>query len=152
VAKHQLIISEEIDEEYPVRSEAGQFQNVRALVVNWKGKWAPFDSPEQYLVVAPGDELELVLSSKKRKGGSLWLYKQDSLLLMPTEETESQDAWERVDIKSGSTVLEVNRSLARDSGEARYYLRISALKKKPQPLRPPPVGQGMTGTLPATKP
>jgi hypothetical protein len=81
----------------------------------------------------------------------LWLYKQASLLLMPTEETESQAAWERVDIKSGGTVLKLNRSLARDSGESRYGLRISALRKQPPPLLPL-VGQGMTGSLTATKP
>jgi hypothetical protein len=150
MAKHQLIIPEDLYEYYPSRSDAGQSKQTRTLVINWKGKWSRNDSPKEYLVVAPGDELEVVLASKK-KGGSLWLYKQELPLLLPTEEAESQEAWERVDIKRGSRVLKVNRSLAGGSGEVRYDLRISALKKEPLPPLPP-VGQGQAGTLTATKP
>jgi hypothetical protein len=148
VAKHQLIISKDINRSYPVRSEAGQYKATRTLVVNWKGTWAPGDRPELYLVVAPGDELELVLSSEQHQGGSLWLFKRVLPLLLPTDETERQDAWERVDIESGSTVLQVNDSLAGVSGESRYDLRISALGQKPVII----VGEGQPGTLTASKP
>jgi hypothetical protein len=151
VAKHQLIIPEDPYDYYPARSEAGKSKNIRTLVVNWKGKWQPDDHPERYLVVAPGDELELVLASKKQKGGSLWLFKRELPLFQPTQETESEDAWQRVDLKSGSKVLQVNLSLAPGSGESRYDLRISALKKKPLPPIPV-VGSGQAGTLTATKP
>lgn len=151
MAKHQLIISDELYDAYPSRSEAGKSKETTTLVVNWKGKWARGDSPKQYLVVAPGDELELVLSPEKRKGGSLWLYKQERALLMPSQEAESQAAWLRVDIKSGSKVFKVNHLLAHDSGESRYDLRISALRKKPVPPMPP-VGEGQTGSMTATKP
>jgi len=148
VAKHQLSISKDINGSYPVRSEAGQFKVTRTLVVNWKGKWEPDDRPELYLVVAPGDELEVVLSSEKHPGGSLWLFKRVHPLLLPTQETQHQDAWERVDIESGSRVLQVNHTLARDSGESRYDLRISALGQRPLPI----VGQGQAGSLTASKP
>lgn len=151
MAKHQLFISKDVSRSYPVRSEAGQFKVTRTLVVNWKGTWEPNEHPEQYLVVAPGDELEVVLSSEKDQGASLWLFRRElSPLLVPTDGTECQDAWERVDLKNGSesTVLQVNPTLARDSGELRYDLRISALGKRPLPI----VGEGQAGTMTASKP
>lgn len=146
MAKHQLIIT---PGPYPVRSEAEQRKATRTLVLNWKGTWEPQERPELYLVVAPGDELELVLSSEMRQGGSLWIFRRElPALLVPTDETECQDTSERVDLESGSRVLQVNPSLTGDSGESRYNLRTSALGKVPLPI----VGQGQAGTLTATKP
>ncbi|MGZ3460193.1 MAG: hypothetical protein ACXU86_17025 [Archangium sp.] len=150
MAKHQLFISKEIDGFFPVRSEAGQLKKTCTLVVNWKGTWEPGDHPELSLVVAPGDELEVVLSSNKHQGGSLWLFQRVVPLLLPTNETVSQGAWERVDVEDegGSKVLQVNPSLAGDSGESRHGLRISALRQWPVPI----VGQGDPGSLTASKP
>lgn len=148
MAKHQLIISKNINRSHPVRSEAGQFKVIRTLVVNWKGTWEPGDHPEQCLVVAPGDELELVLSSEHEEGSSLWFFKRMLALLLPTQETQSQEAWERVDIEKGSMRFQVNHALAGDSGESRHGLRISKLGQMPLPI----VGQGQAGSLTASKP
>ncbi|WNG24283.1 hypothetical protein F0U62_09825 [Cystobacter fuscus] len=148
MAKHQLIIPESIYEFYPVRSEAGRLKELRTLVINWKGTWAPDDDSELYLVVAPGDELEIVLSSERHQGGSLWLFKRELPLLLPENEVRSERTWERVDLERGSKVLQVNHALSRDSGESRYDLCVSELGMAPMP----PVGQGQPGTLTASKP
>jgi len=145
VAKHQLIISNGL---YPVRSEAEQNKVVRTVVVNWKGTWGPHDRPEQYLVVAPGDELEIVLSSERQQGGSLWIFDQGVPLLVPTEGIERQGTLERVDVESGSKLVQVNQALASNSGESRYNLRATALRQMPIPI----VGEGQPGTLSASKP
>ena len=147
MAKHQLIIS---NGPYPVRPEAGQNKAIRTLVVDAKGTWTPSDHPERYLVVAPGDELELVLSSEKKQGGSLWIFNQGVPLLAPAEGIERQDDWERVDFESGSgsKVLQLNPSLAGASGESRYNVRASALRQRPLPI----VGEGQAGSLTASKP
>ncbi|WP_146209946.1 hypothetical protein [Vitiosangium sp. GDMCC 1.1324] len=151
MAKHQLIISKDISRNYPVRSEAGELKETRTLVVNWDGTWKPNDRPDKYLVVAPGDELEIVLAAEKDEGSSLWLYNRVRplpSLLLPLPEDQRQGGVERVDIKSGSVILEVNRAIARDAGESRYDLRISAMGEIPMPI----VGQGQPGTLTATRP
>jgi hypothetical protein len=149
--KHRLIISEEKHGPYPVLSKARKNTPILTLVVNWKGTWEPEDSPERYLVVEPGDKLELVLSAENKKGGSLWLLKRELPLFLPTEKTERQEAWERMDVESGSRILQVNRTLARDAGESRYALRVSAMRMKPRPPVPI-VGQGQPGSLTASKP
>lgn len=148
MAKHQLIIS---NGPFPVLSEAEQDKDIRTLVVNGKDSWAPGDHPEQCLVVAPGDELEVVLSPKMPEGGSLWIFHQQELpLFEPMEGIEGQKGWERVDFESGSKsrVLRVNPSLAEASGESRYNVRATELREIPMPI----VGQGSPGTLTASKP
>jgi hypothetical protein len=145
VAKHQLIIP---NGPFPVRSEAEQLKAVRTLVVNWKGTWAPSDHPERYLVVAPGDELEVVLAADKPRGGSLWIFNQGIPLLEPAEGVERANGSERLDLESGSRVLRLNQALAGASGESRYNLRASALREPPIPF----VGEGQAGTLSASKP
>lgn len=151
MAKHQLIISRDLHRAFPVRSEEGQFKVTRTLVINWNGSWEPRDQPEQCLMVAPGDELEVVLADEQREGGSLWIYKRmNSLppLFVPLPEDKHGNGMERVDLEKGSVILTVNPALAKDAGEARYNLRISALGEVPAPF----VGQGQAGTLIATKP
>jgi hypothetical protein len=152
VAKHQLFISRDINRAFPVRSEAGQFKVTRTLVINWKGTWEPRDQPDLFLVVAPGDELEIVLSGEQQEAGSLWftdrLNPVRSLLLPLPEDQPQRGHWERVDIKSGSVLLQVNPAIARDAGESRYDLRLTALGQLPVPI----VGQGQAGTLTASKP
>jgi hypothetical protein len=151
VAKHQLIISRDIKRPPVVRSEGGQFKATRMLVINWKGTWEPRDQPDLYLVVAPGDELEIVLADEQQQGGSLWLFNRVNplrSLLLPMPESQRQDRWERVDIQKGSVILTVNQAIAQDSGESRYDLRVSALGEMPPPI----VGQGQPGTLTASKP
>jgi len=149
VAKHQLNISDDITWFCPVRLEAGQYKEVHTLVVNWNGKWDPKDRPEHCLVVAPGDELEVVLSPKMEHGGSLWIFKQKVSLFLPTQDLHEEDTSSvRVDIQKGSKVLQVNHALAHGAGESRYDLRISGLRAYPMP----PVGQGQAGNLTATKP
>ncbi|WNG56457.1 hypothetical protein F0U59_18090 [Archangium gephyra] len=149
MAKHQLIISRDFKKPAVVRSEGGQLKATRMLVVNWKGTWAPRDQPDLYLVVAPGDELEIVLGDEQQEASSLWLFNRvnplRSLLLL---ESQRQDPWERVDIQKGSVILTVNQAIAKDSGESRYDLRVTALGQKPPPI----VGQGQAGTLTASKP
>ncbi|EPX64807.1 hypothetical protein D187_000229 [Cystobacter fuscus DSM 2262] len=148
MAKHQLIIPESIYTSFPVRSEAGRLKELCTLVINWKGTWAPDDDPELSLVVAPGDELEIVLSAERHQGGSLWLFKRELPLLLPENAVRSERTWERVDLERGSRVLQVNHALSRDSGESRYDLRVSELGQFPEPI----VGQGQAGTLTASKP
>jgi hypothetical protein len=148
VAKHQLIISKETHVSCPVRSEAGQLKPTRTLVVNWKGTWEPRDQPDHYLVVAPGDELELVLSAEQREGGSLWLLHWVNPSPSVLSESQRQGKWEHVDLQTGSVRLQVNPDLAHEAGESRYELRITALGQIPAPI----VGQGQAGTLTATKP
>ncbi|MET0401772.1 MAG: hypothetical protein ABW123_05180 [Cystobacter sp.] len=147
MAKHRLILSHS-NKYYPVRSEAGQLQATRVLVVTGTGRWTPEDRPELYLVVAPGDELEFALESPQHPGGSVWLFKKTPAVLLPKTDTQQQEAWERVDIESGSRILQVNPALTRDSGECRYDLRISALNQRPLII----VGQGQAGSLTATRP
>ena len=124
----------------------------RTLVVNWKGTWEPRDQPDVCLVVAPGDELEVVLSGEPPEASSLWLASRVNplrSLLLPMPDNQRQDGdWERVDIKSGSVTLQVNPAISRDAGESRYDLRITALGQRPIPI----VGQGQAGTLSASKP
>ncbi|ATB36470.1 hypothetical protein CYFUS_001885 [Cystobacter fuscus] len=148
MAKHQLIIPENIYASFPVRSEAGRLEELLTLVINWKGTWEPGDQPEQYLVVAPGDELEIVLSAERHQGGSLWLFKRELPLLLPENAVLSDRTWARVDLERGSRVFQVNHALSRDSGESRYDLRVSELRQYPEPI----VGQGQPGTLTASKP
>ncbi|MFL5346367.1 MAG: hypothetical protein ACJ8AT_16380 [Hyalangium sp.] len=147
MAKHQLIIS---NGAWPVLSEAGQNKAVRTLVVDAKGTWVPSAHPERYLVVAPGDELEIVLSPDKQQGGSLWIFNQGAPLLEPAEGIERKDDWERVDFESGSgsRVLRLNQALAGASGESRYNVRATGLRQKPVPI----VGEGQTGSLTASRP
>jgi hypothetical protein len=147
VAKHQLSIS---NGAWPVLSEAGQNKAVRTLVVNWKGTWEARDRPERFLLVAPGDELELVLSADKQQGGSLWIFNSGVPLLEPAEGIERQDDWERVDLESGSgsRVVRVNQTLAGGSGESRYSVRATGLRQKPVPI----VGEGQAGSLTASRP
>lgn len=151
MAKHQLFINRDISRAFPVRSEAGQFKVTRTLVVNWKGTWEPRDQPDTCLVVAPGDELEIVLSGEQQEASSLWLTNRVNplrSLLLPMPDNQRQNDWERVDIKSGSEILQVNPAISRDAGESRYDLRITALGQRPMPI----VGQGYAGTLTASKP
>ena len=61
-------------------------------------------------------------------------------MLLPLPESQRQDQWERVDLQKEGVILQVNQTIARDSGESRYDLRIS------------PLGQGQPGTLTASKP
>lgn len=146
MAKHQLIIS---NGAWPARSEAGHTKTVRTLVVDAKGTWTPpSEHPERYLVVAPGDELEVVLSPDKKQGGSLWIFNQGVPLLEPAAGIERQDDWERVDLESGSRVLRMNPVLASASGESRYNVRASGLRQKPLPI----VGEGQAGSLTASRP
>jgi hypothetical protein len=169
VAKHQLIISREIDRKYPIRSEAGQSKVTRTVVVNWKGTWEPGDQPEAYLVVAPQDEIEIVLQPDEYGDASLWFFTPEDqkvpLFPQPWNPVRSvkklansvRALWDgnrrddddvRVDLPSGSKVLEVNDMLAGDSRESRYGLRISSLGQRPVPIG----GQGNAGSLTATKP
>ncbi|WP_375768507.1 hypothetical protein NR798_43650 [Archangium gephyra] len=151
MSKHQLIISKDVSRAYPVRSEAGQFKVTRTLVINWKGEWAPNDRPDLYLVVAPGDELELVLAAEQDQGTSLWLFNRVNplpSLLSPVSESQPKDQWERVDLQKEGVILRVNQAIARDAGESRYDLRISPLGQRPMPI----VGQGQAGTMTASKP
>jgi hypothetical protein len=145
VAKHQLSIS---NGAWPVLSEAGQNKTVRTLVVNWKGTWEARDRPERFLVVAPGDELELVLSTDNPHGGSLWIFNQGAPLLEPAEGIERKEDWERVDLESGSRVVRVNQTLAGGSGESRYNVRATGLRQMPLPI----VGEGQAGSLTASRP
>lgn len=149
MAKYQLSIS---NGPFPVRTdEAGQVTSVRTLVVNWTGAWGPRDHPERFLKVAPGDELELVLSPEMPRGGSLWIYDQGLPLFEPAEGIERQEHWERVDFEpggSGSRVLRVNPALANGSGESRFNVRASDLREIPMPF----VGEGQAGSLTASKP
>ncbi|OJT18179.1 hypothetical protein BO221_42620 [Archangium sp. Cb G35] len=151
MAKHQLIISKDINGNFPVRSEEGQLKTTRTLVVNWKRTWEPRDRADLFLVVAPGDELEVVLAEEQREGGSLWLYNRVNplrSLLVPLPEGPHRDGVMRVDLQKGSVILTVDPAIARDAGESRYDLRISALGGVPAPF----VGQGQAGTLTASKP
>ncbi|MFE8600301.1 hypothetical protein [Archangium violaceum] len=151
MAKHQLIISRDFKRPPVARSEGGQLKPTRMLVVNWKGTWAPRDQPDLYLVVAPGDELEIMLADEQQQASSLWLFNRvnpSSSLLLLTPESRREDPWERVDIPKGSVILTVNQVIARDSGESRYDLRVTALGQRPPPI----VGQGQAGTLTASKP
>ena len=151
MSKHQLIISKDVSRAYPVRSEAGQLKVTRTLVFNWKGTWEPNDRPDLYLVVAPGDELEVVLAAEQDQRSSLWLFNRGNplpSLLSPVSESQPQDHWERVDLQKEGVLLRVNQTISRDSGESRYDLRISPLGQRPMPI----VGQGQPGTLTASKP
>ncbi|HEX5749732.1 MAG TPA: hypothetical protein VFZ09_26105 [Archangium sp.] len=151
MAKHQLIISRDFKRPSVLRSEEGQLKATRTLVVNWKGSWEPRDQPELFLVVAPGDELEIVFADEQHESGSLWLFNRVNplrSLLLPLPESQRQERWERVDLQKGSVILTVNGEIARDSGESRYDLRVSALGEMPPPI----VGQGNPGTLTASKP
>ncbi|MCY1082515.1 hypothetical protein [Archangium lansingense] len=168
MARHQLIISRELSRKYPIRSEAGQSKVTSRVVVNWKGTWEPDDQPEMYLVVAPQDEIEIVLQPDEFGGAGLWFFKQEEQktpLFRPTLEPgrlikklatslqslwdpQSEDEEDRVDIESGSRILEVNHMLAGDSGESRYSLRLSGLGQRPVPIG----GQGQPGSLTASKP
>ena len=151
MAKHQLFISRDTSRSFPVRSVGGRFEVTRKLVVNWKGTWAPKDKPDEYLLVAPGDELEVVLSGEKQEASSLWLTNDENplpSLLLPMPDNQRQGDWERVDIKSGSVILQVNPAISRDAGESRYSLRITELGKRPIPI----VGQGYAGNITASKP
>jgi hypothetical protein len=134
VATHQLIISKDANPYYPVRFDAGQYKVVTALVVHWKGTWAPNDRPEQYLLVAPGDEVEITQASAMDPGGCVWLFKQALAALLPANDIARQDAWERVDVDGESALLHLNPALARDTEEIRYELRISDLGQKPEAL------------------
>jgi hypothetical protein len=169
VARHQLIISREIDRKYPIRSEAGQSKVTTRVVVNWKGTWEPGDQPETYLVVAPQDEIEIVLQPDEYGGASLWFFTPEDqkfpVFSRPWSPMRSvkklvnsvRSMWDgnkkddddvRVDLPSGSKVLEVNYMLAGDSRESRYGLRISGLGEHPKPIG----GQGNPGSLTTTKP
>ena len=158
MAKHQLIISLDRNKNFPVRSEEGRFQETHLLVVNWTGTWGPRDRPALCLVVEPGDELEIALSAGQTGGGSLWLYNRSNPLpsllshlpppLAPLPERQPQDTWERVDLETGSVLLQVNPAISRDAGESLYKLRVSSLGQAPYPL----VGQGQAGNLTATRP
>lgn len=148
MATHQLIISKDTNVYYPVRFEDGQYKVVTTLVVHWKGTWAPTDRPEQYLLVAPGDELELTPASAMDPGGSVWLFKRGLAVLLPPTDISRQDAWERVDVDGESAYLHLNPALERDTEEIRYELRISELGQKPEPL----VGHGHGGALKTTRP
>lgn len=148
MAKHQLIISDDQNPRYPVRSEAGQSKATSHVVVNWKGTWEPGDQPETYLVVAPGDEIEIVLSSEMNEGASLWLFDEMEHKVPLLSRSKSQTGEERVDIKRGSKVVQVKHALAGDPRELRYYLRTSPLREHPPII----VGQGDPGTLTASKP
>ncbi len=146
--KHQLIIPLPKSAIFPARSEAGQLKDVCTLVVNSSGTFPPGESHEDTLVVAPGDELEIVLTSEEEHpGGSVWFFKQEIPLLLP-DHAISRESMERVDLESGSRVFEVNHALAGASGESRYGLRATALGEYPMPM----VGQGNPGTMIASKP
>lgn len=149
MAKYQLII---VNDSLPIRSETEQNTFIRTLVVHWTGAWAPNDHPEHYLVVEPGDELEVVLSARKSQGGSLWIYDNGIPLLEPVEGIERQGNSERIDFESESQgqsrSFRLNPSLARVSGEVRYNVRTSPLRQQP----PPFVGEGQAGSLTASKP
>ncbi|KFA92158.1 hypothetical protein [Archangium violaceum] len=151
MAKHQLIISKKINGNFPVRSEEERFNAIRTLVVNWKGTWEPRERPDLFLVVAPGDELEVVLADEQHEGGSFWLFNRESPsrpLLVPLPEGQRLDGVERVDLQKGSVILTVDPTIAKDAGESRYNLRVSVLGMPPAPF----VGQGQAGTLIASKP
>lgn len=162
MARHQLIISRDKSLRHPVRSEAGQFEVTTRVVVNWKGTWGPYEQHETYLVVAPQDEIEIVLATGERDS-SLWFIHETEQT--PQEQTprsttlplfeqaarslvKLQDDRERVDIKEGSEVLQVNHALASEPRELRCYLRISDLGKRPPMI----AGQGNPGSLTTTKP
>lgn len=147
MAKHQLIIS---PGPWPVRSETEKRDPVRTLVVHWNGSWGPRDHPERFLMVAPGDELEVVLSPEMKEGGSLWLFNEGVPLLELVEGIERQRGSERVDFESGSgsRVLRMNPALAEASGESRYGVRATGLRKPPVPI----VGEGQAGSLTASRP
>ncbi|MFY0527987.1 hypothetical protein ACN28I_34140 [Archangium gephyra] len=158
MAKHQLIISRDINRKHPVRSEAGQSKVISRVVVNWKGTWEPDAQPEMYLLVAPQDEIEIVLQPDEYGSASLWFMKpmeQGAPLFQPPGNPFKRlaslfrkDDEERVDLKRGSKVLQVNDALAGEPGELRYVLRISGLGERPVPIG----GQGNPGTLTASKP
>ncbi len=151
MAKHQLIISRDFKKPSVVRSEGGELKPTRMVVVNWKGTWEPRDQPDLYLVVAPGDELEIVLADEEPQGASLWLSNRVNplpSLLGPLPENQRQDKSEHVNIQKGSVLLTVNQTISRDAGESRYDLRVTALGQRPPPI----VGQGQPGTLTASKP
>jgi hypothetical protein len=122
-----------------------------------------------FLVVAPQDEIEIVLQPDEYGGASLWFFAPEEqkvpLFSQPWNPVRSvkklansvrtlwggnrsDDDDVRVDLPSGSKVLEVNAMLAGDSRESRYGLRISALGKRPVPIGE----QGNPGSLTATKP
>ncbi|AKJ02373.1 hypothetical protein ATI61_108240 [Archangium gephyra] len=151
MAKHQLIISRDSKNPSVVRSEEGQLKHTRTLVVNWKGSWEPREQPGLFLVVAPGDELEIVFADEQHESASLWFFSRVnplSSLLLPLPESHRQGQWERVDLQKGSVILTVNGAIARDSGESRYDLRVSAVGEMPPRI----VGQGNPGTMTASKP
>ncbi|WNG56456.1 hypothetical protein F0U59_18085 [Archangium gephyra] len=167
MAKHQLSISRDMNLRHPVRSEAGQSKATSMVVVNWKGTWESGEQSETYLVVAPQDEIEIVLSSGEEGGSSVWFFDQLGQkvpLLRPQGNpwgilhplvtwirslwNSETDGEQRVDIKSGSKVVQLNQALAGDSREFRYYLRISELGERPPRIG----GQGQAGTLTASKP
>lgn len=147
MAKHQLTLS---PGPWPVRSETEKHAPVRTLVVHWKGSWGPRDHPERFLMVAPGDELEVVLSPEMKQGGSLWLFNEGVPLLEPAEGIERQNGYERVDFESGSgsRVLRLNPALAGASEESRYGVRATGLRELPIPI----VGEGQAGSLTASRP
>lgn len=151
MAKHQLLISSKLDKAFPFRSEEGQYKKTLLLIVNWTGTWGPRDRPDLCLVVAPGDELEIVLAAEEvAQGGSLHFVKRGDpgvplLASLPTGERQGNR--ERVDLETGSVLLQVDPALSRE-GELLYGLRISGLRQVPYPI----VGQGQAGSLTATRP
>ncbi|WP_224249366.1 hypothetical protein [Hyalangium gracile] len=140
MAKHQLIINA-LNQEFPLRSEGGELKPTRTLVVNGKGTWAPSDVPEQCMVVAPGDELELVLQVRAVAFLSLRSASEVPLLL-PTEQFDSQSRSQRITTMT-SISFEVNRAIPPSAGELRYDL-LMRLK--------PHFGGGNADTMVATKP